>query len=104
MDPELLTAFEAEFGVDIVEDFYESNEAMLAQLQAGASYDVIVPSDYMVGIMIQESLLTAINAEDVPDMVNLGERFTTLPYDEGNQFSAPYQMGRRTGRQQDCAR
>jgi spermidine/putrescine-binding protein len=93
MDPELLLAFEEEFGVDIVEDFYESNEAMLAQLQAGASYDVIVPSDYMVGIMIQESLLTAINADAVPNMVNLGDRFTTLPYDEGNEFSAPYQYG-----------
>jgi spermidine/putrescine-binding protein len=93
MDPELLLAFEEEFGVDIVEDFYESNEAMLAQLQAGASYDVIVPSDYMVGIMIQEGLLTAINADAVPNMVNLGERFTTLPYDEGNAYSAPYQYG-----------
>ncbi len=93
MDPELITAFKEEFAVDIVEDFYESNEAMLAQLQAGASYDVIVPSDYMVGIMVQESLLTPINADAVPNMANLGERFTTLPYDQGNEFSAPYQYG-----------
>ncbi|MDP9495742.1 MAG: spermidine/putrescine ABC transporter substrate-binding protein [Actinomycetota bacterium] len=93
MDPELITAFKEEFAVDIVEDFYESNEAMLAQLQAGASYDVIVPSDYMVGIMIQEGLLNPINADAVPNMANLGERFTTLPYDEGNEYSAPYQYG-----------
>jgi len=93
MDPALITAFEEQYSVDIVEDFYESNEAMLAQLQAGASYDVIVPSDYMVGIMIQENLLTSINTDAVPNMANLGERFTTLPYDTGNVYSAPYQYG-----------
>ncbi|HET7846921.1 MAG TPA: spermidine/putrescine ABC transporter substrate-binding protein [Acidimicrobiia bacterium] len=93
MDPALITAFEEQYSVDIVEDFYESNEAMLAQLQAGASYDVIVPSDYMVGIMIQEGLLTSINTDAVPNMANLAERFTTLPYDEGNVYSAPYQYG-----------
>ena len=93
MDPELITAFEEQYDVAIVEDFYESNEAMLAQLQAGASYDVIVPSDYMIGIMIQESLLTSINTDAVPNMANLGERFTTLPYDTGNVYSAPYQYG-----------
>ena len=93
MDPALITAFEEQYSVDIVEDFYESNEAMLAQLQAGASYDVIVPSDYMVGIMIQENLLTSINADAVPNMANLGDRFTTLPYDTGNVYSAPYQYG-----------
>ncbi|MEX1043478.1 MAG: polyamine ABC transporter substrate-binding protein, partial [Acidimicrobiia bacterium] len=56
IDPELIAAFEAETGVDVVESFYESNEAMLAQIQAGVTYDLIVPSDYMVGIMIEEGL------------------------------------------------
>lgn len=93
IDPGLITAFETEFAIDIVEDFYESNEAMLAQLQAGANYDLIVPSDYMVGIMIQEGLLASINTDAVPNMANLAERFTTLPYDPGNQYSAPYQYG-----------
>ncbi len=56
MDPALVTAFEEQYGVDVVEDFYESNEALLAQMQAGAVYDLIVPSDYMVGIMIETGL------------------------------------------------
>ena len=43
MDPELVTAFEEQYSVDVVEDFYESNEALLAQMQAGAVYDLIVP-------------------------------------------------------------
>jgi spermidine/putrescine-binding protein len=93
MDPELITAFEEQYELDIVEDFYESNEALLAQMQAGAVYDVIVPSDYMVGIMIQNELLAPINPEAVPNLANLLARFTELPYDPGNQFSAPYQYG-----------
>ncbi|HSM44681.1 MAG TPA: polyamine ABC transporter substrate-binding protein, partial [Acidimicrobiia bacterium] len=40
IDPDLVTAFEEEYDVDVIEDFYESNEAMLAQLQAGAVYDL----------------------------------------------------------------
>ncbi len=93
MDPGLITAFETEYGIDIVESFYESNEAMLAQLQAGVNYDLIVPSDYMVGIMIQENLLAPISPTVVPNIANLAERFTTLPYDPGNKYSAPYQYG-----------
>ena len=56
MDPDLITAFEAEYGVDVVESFYESNEAMLSQIQAGVAYDLVVPSDYMIKIMIDEGI------------------------------------------------
>lgn len=93
MDPELITAFEEQYSVDIVEDFYESNEALLAQMQAGAVYDVIVPSDYMVGIMIQNGLLAPINNDAVPNLSNLAARFTELPYDPGPEYSAAYQYG-----------
>ena len=66
---------------------------MLASLQAGVVYDVIVPSDYMVGIMIQQGLLSEINTTAVPNMANLAERFTELPYDPGPVYSAAYQYG-----------
>lgn len=93
MDPELVSAFEQQYGVDVIEDFYESNEALLAQMQAGAVYDLIVPSDYMVGIMIQNGLLAPINDTAVPNLANLSERFTDLPYDPGPEYSAAYQYG-----------
>jgi spermidine/putrescine-binding protein len=93
MDPELITAFEEAYDVDIVEDFYESNEALLAQMQAGAVYDVIVPSDYMVGIMIQNALLAPINKDAVPNVSNLEARFVDLPYDPGPEYSVAYQYG-----------
>lgn len=93
IDPELVSAFEEEFGVAVVEDFYESNEAMLAQLQAGANYDLIVPSDYMVGIMIEEGLLAPLAKDAVPNLSNLSSRFTELPYDPGPEYSVAYQYG-----------
>ena len=66
IDPELVTAFEEQYQVDVVEDFYESNEALLAQMQAGAVYDLIVPSDYMVGIMIENGLLAPSTGQPCP--------------------------------------
>jgi spermidine/putrescine-binding protein len=93
MDPELVTAFEQQYGVDVVEDFYESNEALIAQMQAGAVYDLIVPSDYMVGIMIQNGLLAPLNRTAVPNLANLDPKFTELPYDPGPEYSAAFQYG-----------
>lgn len=93
MDPDLITAFEEEYGVDVVETFYESNETMLAQIQAGVVYDLIVPSDYMVSIMIDEGLLMPLSMEAVPNVSNLGDQFTGLPYDPDGAYSVPYQWG-----------
>lgn len=93
IDPELVSAFEEKYGVDVVESFYESNEAMLAQIQSGVSYDLIVPSDYMVSIMIAEGLLLPLNKEALPNIANLAEEFTDPPYDPGLQYSVAYQWG-----------
>lgn len=93
IDPDLISAFEAEYGVDVVESFYESNEAMLSQLQSGVSYDLIVPSDYMVNIMIQEGLLVELNKDAIPNFVNMDPAFTSQPYDNGANYSVAYQYG-----------
>ena len=93
IDPELITAFEGEYGVDVVESFYESNEAMLAQLQSGVSYDLVVPSDYMIGIMISEGLLTPLDRDAIPNLDNLADRFKAPPYDPDLEYSAAYQWG-----------
>ncbi len=93
IDPELISAFEAEYGVDVVESFYESNEAMLAQLQSGVEYDLVVPSDYMIGIMISEGLLVELDKDALPNYDNLLADFQSLPYDPDGAFSVPYQYG-----------
>ncbi len=93
IDPDLITAFEDQYDVDVVESFYESNEAMLAQLQAGVTYDLVVPSDYMIAIMIQEGLLLPLNKDALPNYGNLDSTFTTQPYDPNGEYSVAYQYG-----------
>lgn len=93
IDPDLISAFEAEHGVSVVEDFYDSNEAMLARIQAGAVYDVIVPSDYMVAIMIEEGLLAEVQRAAVPNLGNLDPVFADPAYDPGGAYSVAYQWG-----------
>ncbi len=90
---DLIAAFEDEFSVNVVLTEYDSNETMLAQIDAGVAYDVVVPSDYMVSIMRSDDLLVKLNPDTVPNMANIAAEFTALPYDPGNQYSAPYQWG-----------
>lgn len=93
MDPEIISAFEAEYGVDVTESFFESNEALVAQIQSGVVYDVIVPSDYMVGIMISEGLLRELDRDAIPHLSNLAAEFADPAYDPGGVHSAAYQWG-----------
>ncbi|MEE8361689.1 MAG: spermidine/putrescine ABC transporter substrate-binding protein, partial [Gemmatimonadales bacterium] len=90
---DMLAAFEEDFGVKVVLTEYDSNETMLAQIEAGVGYDVVVPSDYMVSIMRGADLLIKFNPDTVPNLSNIAAEFTELPYDPGNQYSAPYQWG-----------
>ncbi|MDH3730726.1 MAG: spermidine/putrescine ABC transporter substrate-binding protein [Acidimicrobiia bacterium] len=90
---DLLAAFEEEHGVSVVLTEYDDNETMLAQIDAGVGYDVVVPSDYMVSIMKDAGLLVKLNPSAVPNLSNIAAEFTDLPYDPGNQYSAPYQWG-----------
>jgi spermidine/putrescine-binding protein len=94
MDPELLTAFGEEYGVDASEDTYTSNEALLAQIRAGgADYDVIIPSDYMVETMAEEGILLELDKDAIPNAQNVDETFAEPPYDPELTYSMPYQWG-----------
>lgn len=94
IEPELITGFEAAYDVKVTETFFDNNEAMLAQVEAGgAGYDVVVPSDYMVALMKQESLLIPLNKAAIPNLSNLDPTFVGLPFDEDGSVSAPYQWG-----------
>lgn len=95
MDPELKTDFEAEFGVAITEDNYDSNEAMQPIISAGNSgYDFIVPSDYMVSILIESGDIMALQKDAIPNLSNLDPDFASgLPFDPDGTYTAPYQWG-----------
>ncbi|MDX2141115.1 MAG: spermidine/putrescine ABC transporter substrate-binding protein [Chloroflexota bacterium] len=86
--------FEAACGVDVVYDNYFTNEELLAKLQQGnPGYDVIVPSDYMIAIMIEEELLEPLNKDLIPNIANVSEDMLSPWYDEGNVYTMPYQWG-----------
>jgi spermidine/putrescine-binding protein len=95
IDPELLTAFEEEYGVSVTQDTYDSNEAMQPIISAGNSgYDVIVPSDYMVSILIDNGDLLPLTKDAIPNYSNLADEFASgLPYDPEGAYAAPYQWG-----------
>lgn len=95
IDPQLKDDFAAEFGVEVTEDFYDSNEAMQPIISAGNSgFDVIVPSDYMVSIMIQSGDLVPLNRDAIPNLANLAPDFASgLPFDPEGAYSVPYQWG-----------
>ena len=102
--PELLEKFEQETGIKVTLDVYDSNETLLAKLQAGAAgYDVIVPSDYMVGIMISEGILGKIDAAQMENFKNVMPPHDSTPFDPKREYSAPYMWG-TTGLTYDSAR
>jgi spermidine/putrescine transport system substrate-binding protein len=95
MPPELVDKFEAETGIDVTIDTYDSNEAMLASLKAGrlGEYDVAVPGDYMVEIMLNQGLLDSYKPEEMPNFANIQEEWLDVPFDPGRKHSIPYQWG-----------
>jgi spermidine/putrescine transport system substrate-binding protein len=102
--PDLLKAFEADTGISVTLDVYDSNETMLAKLQAGASgYDVIVPSGYMVRILINEGLAQEIDSASMANFANVMSPHDDPPFDPGRKYSAPYMWG-TTGVTYDSAR
>lgn len=102
--PELLERFEEETGIDVTLDVYDSNESMLAKLQAGATgYDIVVPSDYMVRTMIAEGIAQEINAAELANFDNVAPPHDSPPFDPERKYSAPYMWG-TTGLAYDSAR
>lgn len=91
----LVDKFEAETGIDVTIDTYDSNEAMLASLKAGrlGEYDVAVPGDYMVKIMADQGLLDSFAPADLPNFGNIAAEWLDVPFDPGRRHSVPYQWG-----------
>ena len=94
IDPDLLDEFAAEYGVGVTIDVYDSNEAMQPIISAGNSgYDLIVPSDYMVAILIAGEDIQPLNKDAIPNATNISSDFENLIYDPDGEYSIPYQWG-----------
>lgn len=97
IDPEVLTIFEEETGIQVIYEEFETNETMYPKVEAGASlYDVICPSDYMIQKMIDNDLLQALNYDNLPNATkNIGTQYFEMAdqFDPGNQYAIPYCWG-----------
>ena len=89
-----IPAFEDEYGIEVTYDTYESNEEMLAKLQAGAAgYDVVFPTGYLVEAMVASGMLAPIRRDLLSNWDNLSPIFLDPPFDPGNAHSVPYLWG-----------
>lgn len=94
IDDELIDRFEEETGVAVIYETFDSNEAMLTKIQqGGTTYDIAVPSEYMIEKMIGEDLLIPLDKSKLPNLKNIDERFMNLPFDPDNKYSVPYFWG-----------
>ena len=90
----VIAEFERRFDAKLNIELYDSNEALLAKLQSGgASYDIVVPSDYMVTVLRAQGLLSELNRDLISNISNLDPRFTGLAYDPVNEYSVAYMWG-----------
>ena len=73
---------------------FDSNETMYAKMaNGGITVDVIIPSDYMVGRLIEENMLLPLNFDNIPNYKNIDEQFRHKDYDPEGKYSIPYTWG-----------
>ena len=81
-------------GIKVVYDIYDTNEIMYTKLKTGgANYDVIIPSDYMIGKLVEEDMLAPLNFDNIPNYQYIDEQFKNRSYDPDNLYSVPYTWG-----------
>lgn len=90
----VLSAFEELTGIKVNYTTFDSNESLYAKMKSGgASYDVIFPSEYMVGKMAAEGMLAELNYDNIPNIANVGEAYLGWDFDPDNRWSVPYMWG-----------
>ena len=91
---DIIAAFEEKTGIKVNYSTYDSNEVLYSKLKnGGITVDVIIPSDYMIGRLIQEQMLLELNFENIPNFSHVDEQFKNPDYDPENKYSVPYTWG-----------
>lgn len=95
LDTQSVKDFEAANHCKVVIDLFESNEQMIAKLQAGgiSQYDIVVPSGFVIPSMVKLGLLQKLDHSKIPNLANLRPMFQREAFDSGNVYSATYQWG-----------
>ena len=86
--------FEKKYGITVNYTNYDSNETMYTKLKSGAvSYDIIIPSDYMIERLIKEDMLKKVDMSKIPNYKNIDEKYKNMYFDPNNEYSVPYTVG-----------
>ena len=94
IDESLITQFEEETGIRVNYQTAESNEALYSLIKmGGADFDVIVPSDYMIGRLIEEDMLAELDYSAIPNYDLIDEQYKSLSFDPENKYTVPYTWG-----------
>ena len=93
IDETLINEFEAEYGVEVIYDTFDSNETMYTKLASGEVYDVLYPSDYMVDRLIEEGLVQKLESETKAVLESYLPFILGQDYDPDNDYSIPYFWG-----------
>ena len=94
IDEDLITQFEEETGIRVNYQTAESNEALYSLIKmGGADFDVIVPSDYMIGRLIEEDMLAELDYSAIPNYDLIDEQYKSLSFDPENKYTVPYTWG-----------
>ena len=91
---DVIAEFEKATGIHVNYVTFDSNETMYTKLKTGgSSYDVIIPSDYMIGRLIEEDMLEPLNFDNIPNYQYVDDSFKNTAYDPENLYSVPYTWG-----------
>ena len=92
---DVIAAFEEAYpNIRVQYSTYDSNEIMYSKLSnGGITVDVIIPSDYMIGRMVQEGMLEELNFSNIPNYQYIDDSFKNTSYDPENKYSVPYTWG-----------
>lgn len=92
IDLETLELFEDAYpDIKVNYTTYDSNESMYSKIVSGAaSYDIVIPSDYMISKLIEEDMLAELNFDNIPNFKNVSENLKGKSYDPENKYSVPY--------------
>ena len=92
---DVIANFEEEYGVKVNYYLFDSNEIMYTKLLSGNTYDVIVPSDYMIERLMEEELIQPLDYTYMTNLDDLDTEVLALrdEYDDGGKYSIPYFWG-----------
>ena len=92
---DVVKAFENISGIDVNYNTFATNEDMYAKFKGGSTsvYDIVIPSDYMIGKMIDEGMVEKLNFDNIPNFKYIDEEYKNPDFDPTNEYSVPYTWG-----------